>query len=294
MVLRVADNQLGVARRAWQTDVNMRLTKHHGLANDFLVLLDPDASHSLDPHVARAVCDRRTGIGADGLIRATPADGEEAAVARMELRNAGGSTAEMSGNGIRCLAQALLLAGWTTGPTVPIRTAAGLRIVTVHARVDEVTHDLSVDMGSPRIYGGAPEWTGGSVERAIWVDLGNPHLVLELTASAPANLDLELLELGERVNAKVPGGANVHLLKPTADGGIAIRTYERGVGPTRACGTGACASAVAARTWGLVGDVVAVEQPGGTAEVTIGDVVVLRGPATFVATVELPGPWLWP
>jgi diaminopimelate epimerase len=290
--MRVAHNPLGATARGWQTDNDMRLTKHHGLANDFLILLDPDGSHPLDPHVARALCDRRTGIGADGLIRATPAPGEDA-VARMELRNADGSTAEMSGNGVRCLAQALLRDGSTTGPIVPIRTDAGLRTVTVHAQLDEVTHELSVDMGCPRIDGEAPEWSGGSVERALWVDFGNPHLVLELTASAPANVDAELLELGERVNVKVAGGANVHLLRPTADGGIAVRTYERGVGPTQACGTGACASAVAARTWGLVGDVVAVEQPGGTAGVTIGDAVVLRGPARFVATVELPGAWPW-
>jgi diaminopimelate epimerase len=290
--MRVADNPLGATARGWQTDMDMRLTKHHALANDFLVLLDPDGSHPLDPHVARALCDRRTGIGADGLIRATPALGEDA-VARMELRNADGSTAEMSGNGVRCLAQALLRNGSIAGPVVPIRTDAGLRTVTVHAQLDEVTHELSVDMGSPRIDGAAPEWTGGSVERAVWVDVGNPHLVLELTAAAPANVDAELLELGERVNAKVAGGANAHLLRPTADGGIAVRTYERGVGPTQACGTGACASAVAARAWGLVGDVVAVEQPGGTAGVTIGDAVVLRGPATFVATVELPGAWPW-
>jgi diaminopimelate epimerase len=288
----VADNPLGATARGWQTDVDMRLTKHHGLANDFLVLLDPDGSHPFDPQVARALCDRRTGVGADGLIRATPTVGEDAA-ARMELRNADGSTAEMSGNGVRCLAQALLRDGWTTGRVVPIHTDAGLRTVTVHAQLDEVTHELSVDMGSPRIDGEAPEWTGGSVERALWVDFGNPHLVLELTASAPANVDPELLELGERVNAKVAGGANVHLLRPAADGGIAVRTYERGVGPTQACGTGACASAVAARTWGLVGDVVAVEQPGGTARVTIGDAVVLRGPTTFVATVVLPGAWPW-
>ena len=290
--MRVAHNPLGATARGWQTDMDMRLTKHHALANDFLVLLDPDGSHPLDPHVARALCDRRTGIGADGLIRATPALGEDA-VARMELRNADGSTAEMSGNGVRCLAQALLRNGSIAGPVVPIRTDAGLRTVTVHAQLDEVTDELSVDMGSPRIDGAAPEWTGGSVERAVWVDVGNPHLVLELTAAAPANVDAELLELGEWVNAKVTGGANVHLLRSTADGGIAVRTYERGVGPTQACGTGACASAVAARAWGLVGDVVAIEQPGGTAGVTIGDAVVLRGPATFVVTVELPGAWPW-
>src|SRR5262245_21835303 len=90
---------------------DMRLTKHHGLANDFLVLLDPDASPPLDPALARALCARHTGIGADGIIRAVPAtDGGPARVV-MELRNADGSRAEMSGNGIRCLAQALAL-GW--------------------------------------------------------------------------------------------------------------------------------------------------------------------------------------
>jgi len=101
--------------------------------------------------------------------------------------------------------------------------------------------------------------------------------------------------LGESVNAKVPGGSNVHLLT-TTDAGIAVRTYERGVGLTLACGTGACASAAAARAWGLVGDRVPVDMPGGQAEVTLGaaadDPVVLRGPATFVAEIHLGvSPW---
>ena len=276
----------------------MRLTKHHGLGNDFLVVLDTDASHPIDAGVARALCDRHTGVGADGLLRASPADPGASARARMELRNADGSPAEMSGNGIRCLAQAMLLGGWpglAGDDEIPIQTDAGLRTVTVHDRVDDVTHSLSVAMGSARVDGEAPEWAGGAVTRALAVDMGNPHLVLDVTGGAGDEVDL--VALGESVNAKIPTGANVHLLTADpASGGIAIRTYERGVGPTRACGTGACASAAAARVWGLAGDRVPVDMPGGRAEVTLGagadDPVVLRGPATFVAEIDLAvSPW---
>lgn len=279
----------------------MRLTKHHGLGNDFLVVLDPESSHPLDAALARALCDRHTGIGADGVMRATPADPGSAARARMELRNADGSPAEMSGNGIRCLAQALLVGGWPDLDTeIPIVTDAGLRTVTVHEQVDPVTLRLSVAMGAARITGEAPEWTGGDIARALHVDMGNPHLVLDLSAAGRATADeVDLVTLGESVNGKLPDGANVHLLVAGDDGGgegIAIRTYERGVGPTRACGTGACASAVAARTWGLAGDRVPVDMPGGRVEVTLGPAgdspVVLKGPATFVATVEpAASPW---
>ena len=275
-----------------------RLTKHHGLGNDFVVVVDADAAHPVGADLARALCDRHTGIGADGVLRALPAttpDGGRAT--RMELRNADGSPAEMSGNGIRCLVQALLLVEPTLAPQVPVLTDAGLRVVTVHERVDAVTHSLSVAMGAARVDGEAPEWAGGDVARAVVVDMGNPHLVLDLSAAGPAvAAEVDLEAVGEAVNAKVPGGANVHLLTASGDGTIAIRTYERGVGPTRACGTGACASAVAARAWGLTGEVVPVDMPGGRADVTLGsaagDEIVLRGPATYVAAIELgASPW---
>ncbi|HEX6418153.1 MAG TPA: diaminopimelate epimerase [Acidimicrobiales bacterium] len=277
----------------------MRLTKHHGLGNDFLVVLDTDSSHPLDADVARALCDRHTGIGADGIMRATPTGPGEPGRARMTLFNADGSRAEMSGNGIRCLAQALVL-GWPdVGTEIPIDTDAGLRTVTVHEQTDAVTHVLSVAMGTARVGGEAPEWAGGPVGRTLTVDMGNPHLVLDLSQTGIAAMnDDDLVALGETVNAKVPGGANVHVLAAHEGGGegIAIRTYERGVGLTRACGTGACAAAVAARAWGLAGDHVPVDMPGGRAEVTLGaaddDQVVLRGPATFVAEVSLgASPW---
>jgi diaminopimelate epimerase len=271
----------------------MRLTKHHGFGNDFLILLDEEKSHPLDADVARALCDRHTGVGADGLIRATPLDlAVDGVAAAMDLRNSDGSPAEMSGNGIRCLTQAMILAGWADGPTVPIRTDAGLRVVTLHDRSDPLTYSLSVDMGSAHIIGEAPEWAGGPLLRAVRVDVGNPHLVLDV--GGPHD-DVDIVELGERVNAKEPGGVNVHLVWDEGGDRIAIRSYERGVGPTRACGTGACAAAMAARTWGFVGDGVAVDQDGGTANVTFGadGGVVLGGPATLVATLELPEGWPW-
>src|SRR5690606_40267631 len=122
------------ARRRWHTGWVMRLTKHHGLGNDFLVLLDAGDVRPPTPDEVRALCDRRRGIGADGLIRATRPGESDApgVVAIMQLTNADGSPAEMSGNGNHCLAQALGMAGWAPGRRLPIGTAAGRRTVTVH------------------------------------------------------------------------------------------------------------------------------------------------------------------
>ena len=277
----------------------MRLTKHHGLGNDFLILLDGDGDTPLDDDLVRRLCARHHGIGADGVLRArpTPTDGVDAV---MELHNADGSRAEMSGNGIRCLAQALLLAGWADGPEVVIATDAGVRVVTVEETVtepDATTANLavvvlSVDMGTAHIGGDAPEWLGGGVIRAGWVDMGNPHLVLQVNRAGVVPDD-DLVVLGEKVNATTPDGANVHVLVagPGADT-ITIRTYERGVGLTQACGTGACGSAALSQHWGLVGDTgrVIVNMPGGTAEVTLGTTTRLTGPAVAVAAIDFPWP----
>ena len=284
--------------------MTVRFTKHHGLGNDFLVLLDPAGDAALTPAQVVRLCDRRRGVGADGVLRATRPAVEAAGepVAAMELFNADGSRAEMSGNGIRCLAQALLRAGWATPPEVMIATDAGVRTVSLRRAVDPVTDVLAVDMGTPRLGDEAPEWTGGPLRRAAWADLGNPHLVIEADAEArvegepagrPAFTDADLVMLGEKVNASVPTGANVHVIVAGADAGsLTMRPYERGVGPTAACGTGACAAAAVAHRWGLVGDRVEVRMPGGTAEVVLGPTVQLVGPATFVAVVETePAAW---
>lgn len=272
----------------------MQLVKHHGLGNDFLVAFRDDTwvDRSDDDwaEFTRVVCDRRRGIGADGLIIG---ERDPEADARMVLFNSDGGRAEMSGNGIRCLVQAMVLEGWvepkSDGPTqVAVLTDAGLRSVVVQQAIDATTHLITVDMGPVRFDRREASWVGGPFVRSAWADLGNPHLVLEVDRGQAFDA-IDLVGMGERVNAGTPGGANVHLLIPgPGDDAVTIRTYERGVGPTQACGTGACASAAVANAWGLVGRHVDVHQPGGVAEVRLGATVELTGPATVIAAIDYP------
>lgn len=245
----------------------IRLEKYHGLGNDFLVLLDLGALRPVDSTDARAVCDRHRGVGADGLIRVTP--GEGGADVTMELYNADGSRAEMSGNGIRCLAMALFDAH-LAGPRITVATDAGDRLVTV-----DDDGWASVDMGLAKV---DPKDVG-----VAFVNMGNPHTVVEVD-------DLQRLNVAKR--AAEWQGRNVEfvVIGPGSDA-ITMRVWERGVGETLACGTGACAAAAAAFVWGRVGARVVVHQPGGDATVELkGETMVLSGPADHVATVEVP--WL--
>jgi diaminopimelate epimerase len=242
----------------------VRLTKHHGLGNDFLV-----HNGIVDPEMARALCDRRTGIGADGLIGFVGP--------RMMLFNADGSRAEMSGNGIRCLAQAMA-AG--TDVTIDIETDAGIRRVEVR-QVDERTVDVRVAMGavteaaSPELDLGAKEVLGASV--------GNPHVV----ALYPDRASLDAAADGFAMSDR---NVEFVVLGP-ADDELTMRVVERGVGETQACGTGACAAAWAAHRWGAVGTRVAVHMPGGSAVVELGDDEVhLIGPAVHIADIDVAWP----
>lgn len=264
----------------------MRLTKHHGLGNDFLVLLDLDGIHPVSPELAVALCDRHTGIGADGILRATAGTG--GADVTMRLLNADGSVAEMSGNGIRCLAQAVFQAGLAAPPTLRVATDAGLRTVTVLSREGPRTHRLSVEMGQAKVGEEQPEWVEGEVVRAVHVDVGNPHIVLHWGGAALPGRD-ELVAIGSKIDGSIPGGANVELIQPTT-GGLDLVVYERGVGPTQACGTGACAAAAAAHEWELVGETSTVHMPGGPVDITLGDPVLLTGEATSIAIFDTPWP----
>ncbi len=241
------------------------LTKHHGLGNDFLVLLDPKDRHgAVDlAAMARALCDRRTGIGADGLIRLAPG-------LRMHLHNADGSRAEMSGNGIRCLAQAIVQAGLHDGAAMAILTDAGTRTVTA---VDDGR--FTVDMGTAKVT--------DLEERRAEVDTGNPHLVLLV-----ADPSLEPLE---ELGAENPD-VNVEVIRVDDPSTVTMRVHERGAGMTQACGTGSCAIVAATRAWGLTGERVTVRNPGGDLDVELrDDVAFLTGPATFVARVEVVDQW---
>ena len=267
----------------------MRLTKHNGLGNDFLVHLTNESLPRPDDEqwVRRAVdlCHRRRGIGADGLIVATlRTEGAEAAMA---LFNSDGSSAEISGNGIRCLAQAIAAARAATTATYRIATTAGVREVAIAPGPDRHTAEVSVDMGAVADIEAPAGWAtvGGNEHRPVaHLSLGNPHTVVGVE-------DLAAVDLAA-FGALVP---DVNLEIVTAGGShheIVMRVHERGAGITEACGTGACAAAVAAFRWGLAapkdGEII-VTMDGGSARVRIGkDTVTLIGPATFVATIEVP------
>ena len=259
------------------------VTKHHGLGNDFCVWLDLDGAGSpLTPGLARAVCDRHRGIGADGLIRATRPDGPEEAALTFDLRNADGSAAEMSGNGLRCLAQAAFDAGViAAGQPFVVLTAAGPRGLMLRVTEAPTIVWVSVDMGVARTHGDGERCNVG--HGTLTVDMGNPHLVV----AGPDPGTVAVDELGPSLETGVPGGQNVEFvaLGPGRDE-ITMRVWERGSGETLACGTGACAAAVAFHRWGRVGPRVTVHQPGGDADVELHDdgTVALSGPSQRIAT----------
>ncbi len=265
----------------------MRLTKHHGLGNDFLVALTDDVPDDAGL-LARRWCHRTEGIGADGLIFGTPPgdDGAPGAVLAMTLFNSDGSEAETSGNGIRCLAQR-----WFAehgGRQLEVGTGGGLRHVELVAG-DGPTVQVAVDMG-PVAEGPEPvpvaelSRPGYTTRRAGTGAVGNPHLVVEvddLAAVDPA-LDGPALEASWK-----PDGINVHFLVHDGGDAISLRHWERGAGATAACGSGAVVAASLAHRWGLVGDRVEVTMPGGRAEVLLGPSVVLVGPAVHIADIEV-------
>jgi diaminopimelate epimerase len=265
----------------------LTLTKHHGLGNDFLVVFHPEVDDL--PALARRVCDRRRGIGADGLLVGESSTGH---AARMVLFNADGSRAEMSGNGIRCFAQALAARRGDGAPDFPdqlIETDAGDRLVRLEPTEDPHTILATVDMGPVEPIDEPSGWDelGCHPDRPVaHLGLGNPHSVVGVD-----EVDVvDLVALG----GKVPG-VNLEIVEPgERRHEVRMRVHERGAGITEACGTGACATAVAAVAWGLAtprdGKLI-VHMDGGSATVTLDAPspgrVTLTGPATHVATIEI-------
>ena len=275
------------------SSIKVSVTKHNGLGNDFLVLDRREASAlsnaqvaEIDwPNMARSWCNRKTGVGADGLLLLGRVN---ANTLTMRLFNSDGSLAEMSGNGIQCLAQAAQMAdGLTSEVEYAVTTDAGERRVVVTPRAnDSQTVDASVDMGA---IGRLDEPTGWAtlecdpMRPVMHISVGNPHSVVgvEDVAIVP------LKELGE----KVPQ-INLEIIEPGPEvNAITMRVHERGAGITQACGTGACASAWAAVQWGLVpasASEVIVHMDGGDVQVRVNEPkagsVTLIGSAQFMST----------
>jgi len=246
------------------------LQKWHGAGNDFLVdVIEHGTAPWWTAARARAVCQRSTGVGADGLLVATV--GPEVA---MLLFNADGSIAEMSGNGIRCLAAAVHRATHAQWSTLDVHTGAGLRSVALTMSGDSGYG--SVAMGEVRF----DDVVSGALGVA---NVGNPHVVV---------LDNEEWTTAQREEfadewSHEVGGANVEFVTVLDRDHVSIRVVERGVGWTMACGTGSVASAAVCRRDGLCDDVVTVDNPGGALNVEFdGPRATLGGPVQFVANVE--------
>jgi diaminopimelate epimerase len=259
------------------------LTKHSGLGNDFLVVEVPGVTVADWPANARTLCNRVTGIGADGVLLLSKIDDTNLA---MRLYNSDGSLAEMSGNGIRCLAQAAyMLYGHTGNVAYMVATDAGPRRVDVQP-VDATTIHASVDMGPIGILDEPANWNtlGTNPDRPVaHISVGNPHSVVGVE-------DVHVVPLQE-LGEKVPQ-INLEIIEPGPESNaITMRVHERGAGITQACGTGACASAWAAVQWGLVpakSSEVIVHMDGGDVRVKVNAPqpghVTLIGPAQYIGT----------
>jgi diaminopimelate epimerase len=276
----------------------MRFAKGHGTENDFVILLDPDGSSGLTAGLTARLCDRRAGIGADGVLRAVRAAACGAAGRAdagagpvgggepewfMDYRNADGSLAEMCGNGIRVFARYLVRHGLAAGPEFTVATRSGPRRV----RLGD-DGGVTVDMGAVAVLGPGSAVIAGQAHPGLRVSVGNPHLAC-LVDSPLASFDLSRapgLDPGQ-----FPEGGNVELVQVTGPASVAMRVHERGSGETRSCGTGAVAAAAAVAgggdgTWD-------VRVPGGDLKVTLETGRAwLTGPAVIVAEGELDPSWL--
>lgn len=246
----------------------MRFVKMHGLGNDFVVVDEPA---ELDSAAVAAACERRFGIGADGLL----AVGLRGDVVTMRYWNADGTPAEMCGNGLRCVARYAVDRGLVAGPELVVDTPVGPRRAVVAP--DEVT----VEMGAVAVAPSVDLVDGVRLRR---VSVGNPHAVVEV--DDVDNVDLDDLGIRLQADALFPAGVNVEVVVADGPGALRMRVWERGVGETLACGTGMVAAAAVAGG----GDVVVVRVPGGAGTVALtGRAATLTGPAVTVFRGEISG-----
>ena len=268
----------------------MRFTKYHGIGNDFIMLADPNDSLQMSGEFVRRLCDRHFGIGGDGVIRVAPGTG--AAALLMDYVNSDGSIGEMCGNGIRCLAIFAREEGMSDADEIEVDTRSGIKRVWIleDGRV-------RVDMGAPIFLpAGIPvRWDGpdalhakvelqDQVVEAACLSMGNPHAALFVD-------DLDAVPVGVigpaiEHHEMFPNKTNVEFVTVESPDRVRMRVWERGAGETLACGTGACAAAVASRLLRDTDGRVVVALPGGELElewtggVASAAPVLMTGPVT--------------
>ncbi len=277
--------------------------KVHGTGNDFVMFEDLDDARPLSAKLVAALCNRHTGVGADGVIRVAPGQNPGEAFF-MDYRNSDGSLAEMCGNGIRCLGKLVFEHGLTTETELEVGSRAGTKHLSLDVD-DGVVRTVTVGMGPPAFARGEIPMHGpasepflteafevdGQAFKASAVSMGNPHLVLFVERD-PDQVDVRTL--GPRIehDPRFPEKTNVEFVA-VDDGAVKLRVWERGSGETMACGTGACAALVAANEAGLVPARAEVRFPGGTVMVDrTPEQVFLIGPAERVFRAEIDDAWL--
>jgi diaminopimelate epimerase len=254
------------------------VTKMHGTHNDFILIDERPPRVSSYEDLARTLCDPEGGMGADGLLVISDAPGY---AAEMRIFNADGSEAEMCGNGVRCVARYLAQRG--AGERFMISTLAGPIETAVVAEAPDYL--VRVDMGIPSLPNGEVIQTieaAGQTWRYLSVSLGNPHIVIFVDDVAA--VDLAHAGAALATHARFPQGTNVHFVQVLDRHDLRVVHYERGVGPTQSCGTGAVACAVAAIVEGRAQTPVVVRVPGGTLEVKWerGKSALMTGPVVTV------------
>lgn len=275
----------------------MNFAKGHGTENDFVIV---EGTQPLPPEKVQALCDRRAGIGGDGVLRVIRAGellaagdidelapGIDAQDWFMDYRNADGSVAEMCGNGTRVFAHWVRSRGLVDKDTFTVGTRAGAKRVTVHS-FTETDAEVSVEMGPATVLGVSTASMAGEKFAGLGVDMGNPHLAAVIPGLNAEALAEKTLEQPVIDTEFFPAGVNVEIVTPLEAGAVHMRVFERGVGETRSCGTGTVAAARAAladasQATGTVRVIV----PGGevTVEITE-DGSTLTGPSRIVATGE--------
>ncbi len=286
----------------------MRFAKYQGLGNDFLVVdlrtaSAAEAAAVQDPKTVAALCDRQFGVGGDGVLAVLGSPGADA---RMRVLNSDGSEAEMCGNGIRCVAKELYDRGGVRKAQLAIDTGAGRLICAIDAE-GSVAHSVTVTMGAPRLTRGEVPMSGPAGERCVEqlleipgatprkftaVSMGNPHAITFVEARDKTRMLAELIGPAVEVQPAFPRRTNAEFAYMNNRREIDLVVWERGCGITLACGTGACATTVAAILTGRAdeGTPVRVNLPGGALEITVLaglSNVLMKGPAVHVFDGEI-------
>jgi diaminopimelate epimerase len=271
----------------------MKFTKMHGLGNDYVYVNSFTERVADAPNLARAISDRHTGIGSDGLILIQPS---KVADVRMEMYNADGSRGEMCGNGIRCVAKYAVEHRLANGPSLRVETDAGIKAVECIMEGGKVA-SVRVDMGLPELSARAIPTTiaadrvidhplrfGGVDYRVTCVSMGNPHAVVFVHGLHK----VDLVEIGPKFEhaPEFPNRINTHFVRVDSATHVTMRTWERGSGATRACGTGACAVCVAGVLTQRTERAITASLPGGELRIEWGDDdhVYMTGDAVEVFT----------